>query len=151
MDAAAEKHVPKAQDYRLKAKPSEIFRRQVYATFRRVDKDFRRFGDNPATISGFRDGPLAPDAHHRPRPPLPLERGGRRRGGDAPAYARCSGASCDPWDLEAIRGQLEVAGAMPAGERRRRVQALAAQVATRDVHWWTSSFLALLSDGGGSG
>ena len=33
MDAAAEKHVPKAQDYRLKAKPSEIFRRQVYATF----------------------------------------------------------------------------------------------------------------------
>jgi len=33
MDAAAEKHVPKAQDYRLKARPSEIFRRQVYATF----------------------------------------------------------------------------------------------------------------------
>src|SRR5207244_4336441 len=33
MDAAAEKHVPKAQDYRLRAKPSEIFRRQVYATF----------------------------------------------------------------------------------------------------------------------
>jgi predicted TIM-barrel fold metal-dependent hydrolase len=33
MDATAEKHVPKAQDYRLEAKPSEIFRRQVYATF----------------------------------------------------------------------------------------------------------------------
>jgi predicted TIM-barrel fold metal-dependent hydrolase len=33
MDAAAEKHVPKAQDYQIKAKPSEIFRRQVYATF----------------------------------------------------------------------------------------------------------------------
>jgi predicted TIM-barrel fold metal-dependent hydrolase len=33
MDAAAEKHVPKAQDYRLKAKPSEIFRAQVFATF----------------------------------------------------------------------------------------------------------------------
>jgi uncharacterized protein len=33
MDAAAEKHVPRAQDYQLKAKPSEIFRRQVYATF----------------------------------------------------------------------------------------------------------------------
>jgi predicted TIM-barrel fold metal-dependent hydrolase len=33
MDAAAEKHVPKADDYKLKARPSEIFRRQVYATF----------------------------------------------------------------------------------------------------------------------
>jgi predicted TIM-barrel fold metal-dependent hydrolase len=33
MDAVAEKHVPKAQDYRLQAKPSEIFRRQVFATF----------------------------------------------------------------------------------------------------------------------
>ncbi|HXJ37238.1 MAG TPA: amidohydrolase family protein [Candidatus Eisenbacteria bacterium] len=33
MDAAGEKHTPKAQDYRLRAKPSEIFARQVYATF----------------------------------------------------------------------------------------------------------------------
>jgi len=33
MDQTAEKHVAKAQDYRLRAKPSEIFRRQVYATF----------------------------------------------------------------------------------------------------------------------
>src|SRR4029450_4053637 len=33
MDQAGEKHLPKATDYRLKAKPSEIFRRQVYATF----------------------------------------------------------------------------------------------------------------------
>jgi uncharacterized protein len=33
MDQTAEKHVAKAEDYRLKAKPSEIFRRQVYATF----------------------------------------------------------------------------------------------------------------------
>jgi predicted TIM-barrel fold metal-dependent hydrolase len=33
MDQTAEKHVPKAQDYRLKAKPSEIFRRQIFATF----------------------------------------------------------------------------------------------------------------------
>ena len=33
MDQTAEKHVAKAQDYRLQAKPSEIFRRQVYATF----------------------------------------------------------------------------------------------------------------------
>jgi predicted TIM-barrel fold metal-dependent hydrolase len=33
MDQTADKHVSKAQDYRLQAKPSEIFRRQVYATF----------------------------------------------------------------------------------------------------------------------
>jgi uncharacterized protein len=33
LDAAGEKHIPKAQDYRLRAKPSEIFHRQVYATF----------------------------------------------------------------------------------------------------------------------
>ena len=33
LDAAGEKHLDKAQDYRLTMKPSEIFRRQVYATF----------------------------------------------------------------------------------------------------------------------
>ena len=33
MDQAGAKHIPKATDYQLKAKPSEIFRRQVYATF----------------------------------------------------------------------------------------------------------------------
>jgi predicted TIM-barrel fold metal-dependent hydrolase len=33
LDAAAEKHVEKAQDYRIRTKPSELFRRQVYATF----------------------------------------------------------------------------------------------------------------------
>jgi predicted TIM-barrel fold metal-dependent hydrolase len=33
MDATALKHVPNARDYKLRAKPSEIFRRQVIATF----------------------------------------------------------------------------------------------------------------------
>ena len=33
MDQAAEKHVPNATDYKIQMKPSEIFRRQVYATF----------------------------------------------------------------------------------------------------------------------
>src|SRR5258705_1568773 len=32
LDAAGEKHVPREQDYQLRAKPSEIFKRQVYAT-----------------------------------------------------------------------------------------------------------------------
>ena len=31
--SGGEKHVPKATDYQLQAKPSEIFRRQVFATF----------------------------------------------------------------------------------------------------------------------
>jgi predicted TIM-barrel fold metal-dependent hydrolase len=33
LDQTGAKHVPKATDYQIKAKPSEIFRRQVYATF----------------------------------------------------------------------------------------------------------------------
>jgi uncharacterized protein len=33
LDGAAEKHLPRATDYRLRAKPSEIFKRQVMATF----------------------------------------------------------------------------------------------------------------------
>ena len=33
LDAAGEKHVPRAQDYRLREKPSDVFRRQVFATF----------------------------------------------------------------------------------------------------------------------
>lgn len=33
LDQTAEKHVKNAQDYRLQAKPSEIFHRQVFATF----------------------------------------------------------------------------------------------------------------------
>jgi predicted TIM-barrel fold metal-dependent hydrolase len=33
MDQAAEKHVGKARDYKLKQRPSEVFRAQVYATF----------------------------------------------------------------------------------------------------------------------
>lgn len=33
LDASGEKHLPRATDYRLRAKPSEIFKRQVMATF----------------------------------------------------------------------------------------------------------------------
>lgn len=33
LDASGEKHLPRATDYRLKSKPSEIFKRQVLATF----------------------------------------------------------------------------------------------------------------------
>jgi uncharacterized protein len=33
LDAAGEKHVPRATDYKLREKPSDVFRRQVWATF----------------------------------------------------------------------------------------------------------------------
>src|SRR6185436_18267820 len=33
MDEEAEKHVPRATDYRIATKPSELFHRQVFATF----------------------------------------------------------------------------------------------------------------------
>jgi trehalose-6-phosphate synthase len=33
---------------------------------------------------------------------------------------------------------------MPERERRRRMKALAARVASRDVAWWTSAFLEVL-------
>jgi len=33
LDQAGAKHIPRAKDYRLEARPSEIFRRQVWATF----------------------------------------------------------------------------------------------------------------------
>ncbi len=33
MDATAEKHVPNADDYKIETKPSELFRRQVWASF----------------------------------------------------------------------------------------------------------------------
>jgi predicted TIM-barrel fold metal-dependent hydrolase len=33
LDAAGEKHIPNADDFKLQTKPSEIFHRQIYATF----------------------------------------------------------------------------------------------------------------------
>jgi trehalose 6-phosphate synthase/phosphatase len=50
----------------------------------------------------------------------------------------------NPYDPEAIRRQLYAAVTMPARERRRRMLALGARVAERDVEWWTSRFLELL-------
>ena len=51
----------------------------------------------------------------------------------------------NPYDPETIRRQLEVAVAMPADERHRRMRALNDRVAARDVYWWTSTFLTLLA------
>jgi trehalose-6-phosphate synthase len=51
----------------------------------------------------------------------------------------------NPYDIEAIRRALEIAVSMPAGERRRRLRTLDRRVASRDLPWWTSSFLAQLA------
>ncbi len=52
----------------------------------------------------------------------------------------------NPYDPEAIARQLEVALAMPPGERRQRMRALALRVEAHDVYWWTSTFLRLLEE-----
>jgi alpha,alpha-trehalose-phosphate synthase [UDP-forming] len=51
----------------------------------------------------------------------------------------------NPWDAQAIRRQIDLAVSMTAAERHRRMTALAAKVAARDVRWWTTSFLAALA------
>jgi trehalose-6-phosphate synthase len=57
----------------------------------------------------------------------------------------------NPYDPEAVRRALEGTLSMNPAERRRRTRALAVQVAAHDVRWWTSTFLDLLADAGGSG
>ena len=52
----------------------------------------------------------------------------------------------NPYDAEAIRRQIVVALAMSPEERQTRMRALGAKVAARDVRWWASSFLGLLSE-----
>jgi trehalose-6-phosphate synthase len=54
----------------------------------------------------------------------------------------------NPYDVDSIRRGLEVSVLMPPEERRRRMRALARRVATRDLHWWTESFLDLLGGRG---
>src|SRR5438105_4633653 len=51
----------------------------------------------------------------------------------------------NPYDPESIRRALEIALAMSADERRRRMRALARRVAARDLGWWTHAFLDRLA------
>jgi trehalose-6-phosphate synthase len=55
----------------------------------------------------------------------------------------------NPYDPEAIRRGIEIAVAMSADERRRRMRALDRRVAKRDVRWWTRAFLDRLAEAGG--
>jgi trehalose 6-phosphate synthase/phosphatase len=50
----------------------------------------------------------------------------------------------NPYDVEAMADAIEQALEMPVDERRQRMQALRAQVKSRDVHWWVSHFLDAL-------
>jgi trehalose 6-phosphate synthase/phosphatase len=48
----------------------------------------------------------------------------------------------NPYDPEAIRRQLRAAVEMAPAEKRRRMAALGARVASRSVGWWAAEFLA---------
>ncbi|WP_224361099.1 bifunctional alpha,alpha-trehalose-phosphate synthase (UDP-forming)/trehalose-phosphatase [Hyalangium versicolor] len=50
----------------------------------------------------------------------------------------------NPYDVEAMADTIHRALEMPVEERRKRMQALRAQVKSRDVHWWVSHFLDTL-------
>ncbi len=54
----------------------------------------------------------------------------------------------NPYDPEAIRRGLEISVFMPPEERRRRMRALDRRVASRDLRWWTTTFLDLLAGAG---
>ena len=51
-------------------------------------------------------------------------------------------------NVEAICRGLDIAVDMPPDERRRRMRALDRRVATRDLAWWTRTFLARLAAAG---
>jgi trehalose-6-phosphate synthase len=51
----------------------------------------------------------------------------------------------NPYEPDAVAHGIATALSLPVEERRARMAALLDRVRTRDVHWWTSSFLQLLS------
>jgi trehalose-6-phosphate synthase len=54
---------------------------------------------------------------------------------------------CNPWDLEALAGTIELALELEEDDRRRRIRKLAASVVRRDVYWWLEQELAALGGG----
>ena len=49
---------------------------------------------------------------------------------------------CNPFDLEGLAATIEHALALDEGDRRRRIERMAADVARHDVYWWTEQELA---------
>ncbi len=55
--------------------------------------------------------------------------------------------SVNPYEPEAIRRRIELAVSLSPEERRRRMRGLVRRVSTRDIGWWTRTFLELLVSG----
>jgi trehalose 6-phosphate synthase len=49
---------------------------------------------------------------------------------------------CNPFDVAGLAGTIEHALELDDGDRRRRIERMAATVARRDVYWWTEQELA---------
>jgi trehalose-6-phosphate synthase len=49
---------------------------------------------------------------------------------------------CNPFDVAGLAGAIEHALELDEGDRRRRIERMAAAVARRDVYWWTEQELA---------
>jgi len=52
---------------------------------------------------------------------------------------------CNPFDVEALAGTIELALELEEDDRRRRIAELSAAVATQDVYWWLDQELAALT------
>ena len=50
--------------------------------------------------------------------------------------------TCNPFDLAGLAGTIEHALELDEGDRLRRIERMAAAVASRDVYWWTEQELA---------
>jgi trehalose 6-phosphate synthase len=53
--------------------------------------------------------------------------------------------SCNPFDLEALAGTIELALELDEGDRRGRIQRMAAAVAREDVYWWVRQELETIT------
>jgi trehalose 6-phosphate synthase len=49
---------------------------------------------------------------------------------------------CNPFDVARLSTAIELALELDEGDRRRRIERMAAAVARRDVYWWTEQELA---------
>jgi len=52
----------------------------------------------------------------------------------------------NPYEPEVIGRCIETAVHMSAQERTQRMQAMHRTVSTRDIRWWTRTFLAMIED-----
>jgi trehalose 6-phosphate synthase len=53
--------------------------------------------------------------------------------------------ACNPFDLEALAGTIDLALELEEDDRRRRIAAMASGIARRDVYWWLDQELAAIT------